>query len=44
MLEGRPVKLLSAEREIRVLASDTGELIRQLILDPSRNYQPIGRG
>lgn len=40
----RPVKLLIADLDIRVLAADTGELIRQLILDPSRDYQPIGGG
>jgi transposase InsO family protein len=42
--KGRAVKLLVADREIRVLASDTGELIRRLSLDPSRDYQPIGGG
>jgi hypothetical protein len=42
--KGRPIKLLVADREIRVLAADTGELIRQLTLDPSRDYQPIGGG
>jgi transposase InsO family protein len=40
--KGRAVKLLVAEREVRVLDLDTGELIRQLTLDPTRNYQPIG--
>jgi transposase InsO family protein len=40
--KGKPVKLLIADREIRVLASDTGELIRRLTLDPSRDYQPSG--
>lgn len=39
---GRAVKLLIADRSIRVIDSD-GELIRQLTLDPSRNYQPIAR-
>jgi integrase-like protein len=42
--KGRAVKLLVADRDIRVLASDTGEPIRQLTLDPSRDYQPIGGG
>jgi transposase InsO family protein len=42
--KGRPVKLLVADRDIRVLAADTGELVRQLILDPTRDYQPIGGG
>jgi transposase InsO family protein len=42
--KGRPVKLLIADRDIRVLDLNTGELIRQLTLDPSRDYQPIGGG
>jgi transposase InsO family protein len=42
--KGRPIKLLVANRDIRVLDLKTGELIRQLTLDPSRDYQPIGRG
>lgn len=42
--KGRAVKLLIADRDIRVLDLDTGELIRRLTLDPSRDYQPIGGG
>ena len=42
--KGRTVKLLIADLDIRVLAPDTGELIRKLTLDPSRDYQPIGGG
>ena len=42
--KGRAVKLLVADRDIRVLDLDTGELIRRLTLDPSRDYQPIGSG
>lgn len=42
--KGRAVKLLVADRDIRVLAADTGELIRRLTLDPDRDYQPIGGG
>jgi transposase InsO family protein len=38
--KGRPVKLLIAERSIRVIDLD-GELIRELTLDPSRTYQPL---
>jgi transposase InsO family protein len=41
---GRLIKLLVADRDIRVLDARTGELIRQLTLDPSRDYQPIGDG
>ncbi len=40
--KGRAVKLLVADRDIRVLDAQTGELIRRLTLDPSRDYQPIG--
>jgi hypothetical protein len=38
--KGRQVKLLIADQSIRVIDSD-GQLIRELTLDPSRNYQPI---
>ena len=38
--KGRAVKLLIADRRIRVIDLQ-GELIRELMLDPSRNYQPI---
>ena len=38
--KGRRVRLLIADQEIRVIDSD-GQLIRELTLDPSRNYQPI---
>jgi transposase InsO family protein len=40
--KGRAIKLLVADRDIRVLDLDTGEVIRRLTLDPSRDYQPIG--
>jgi hypothetical protein len=33
--------MLVAGRDIRIL-DDNGELIRQLTLDPSRDYQPQG--
>jgi len=42
--KGKPIKLLVADRDIRVLDARTGELIRHLTLDPSRDYQPIGGG
>jgi hypothetical protein len=38
--KGRAVKLLIADQKIRVIDLQ-GELIRELTLDPSRNYQPI---
>jgi len=40
--KGKPIKLLVADRDIRVLDARTGELIRRLTLDPSRDYQPLG--
>jgi transposase InsO family protein len=38
--KGRPVKLLIADHNIRVIDLN-GELIRELTLDPSRSYQPL---
>jgi hypothetical protein len=38
--KGRRVRLLIADQNIRVIDSE-GELIRELTLDPNRNYQPI---
>jgi transposase InsO family protein len=40
--KGKPIKLLIADRDIRILDPETGELIRRLTLDPSRDYQPNG--
>jgi integrase-like protein len=40
--KGRPVKLLIADQQIRVIDLD-GQLIRELTLDPSRKYQPLGQ-
>ena len=37
------VTMLIDDLHIRVLDADTGELIRDLVLDPSRDYQPTGR-
>ena len=39
---GTRVTLLIADLEIRVITADTGELIRELTLDPTRDYQPRG--
>ena len=39
---GQVVLVLVRDLEIRVL-TETGELIRQLTLDPRRDYQPLGR-
>jgi len=38
--KGRPIKLLIADRNIRIIDPETGELIRALTLDPTRDYQP----
>jgi transposase InsO family protein len=40
--KGRQIKLLIADQDIRVIDAN-GELIRELTLDPSRIYQPLGR-
>ena len=36
------VIVLVHDLQIRVVAAATGELLRQLILDPTRDYQPTG--
>ena len=38
--KGRQVKLLIADQSIRVIDLE-GQLIRELILDPDRIYQPL---
>ena len=38
--KGTPVIMLINDRDIRIINHDTGEIIRQLTLDPTRNYQP----
>jgi transposase InsO family protein len=40
--KGLQVKLLIADQSVRVITLE-GELIRELTLDPSRDYQPLGR-
>ena len=39
---GTPVIVLINNLDIRVLHRHTGQLIRKLILDPTRDYQPRG--
>jgi transposase InsO family protein len=41
-LRGTHVTVLIDDRDIRVIHRDTGQLIRKLILDPTRDYQPRG--
>lgn len=38
-----PVLMLIRDLHIRVINAATGELLRELNLDPTRNYQPTGR-
>ena len=38
-----PILLLVADLDIRVIHATTGELLRHLTLDPTRNYQPTGK-
>jgi transposase InsO family protein len=37
------VLALIADRQVRVIDTETGELLRDLVLDPTRDYQPLGR-
>ncbi len=37
---GTNVLILARDLELRIITQDTGELIRELTLDPTRNYQP----
>jgi hypothetical protein len=32
--------ILARDLDLRIITQDDGELIRQLTLDPSRDYQP----
>ena len=41
-LRGTNVLVLINDLDIRVLARDSGKLIRKLTLDPARDYQPRG--
>ena len=42
LLAGTPVTLLVEDLHVRVIHRHTGELIRELMLDPSRDFQPRG--
>ena len=37
-----PIILLIADLDIRIIHAATGEILRDLTLDPTRNYQPTG--
>ncbi len=38
-----PVLMLIRDLQIRVINAATGELLRELTIDPTRDYQPLGR-
>jgi transposase InsO family protein len=38
-----PIIMLIADLDIRIIHATTGEVLRHLTLDPTRNYQPTGR-
>lgn len=40
---GTDIVMVINDLDIRVIATATGELLRHLTLDPTRNYQPTGR-
>jgi hypothetical protein len=40
---GTRILLLTRDLHVRIIGAATGELLRELILDPSRNYQPTGK-
>ena len=37
------VLILVADRYVRVVHAETGQLLRELTIDPTRDYQPLGR-
>jgi transposase InsO family protein len=39
----RRVFLLIADLDVRVIDAETGQILRELVLDPSKDYQPLGR-
>ena len=40
---GTEVLILTQDLHIRIISKATGELLRELTLDPTRDYQPTGR-
>ena len=38
-----PVLMLIQDLEVRVIDAATGELLRDLVIDPNRDYQPTGK-
>jgi transposase InsO family protein len=39
----RRVLVLVADLHVRVVDAETGQLLRELVLDPTKDYQPLGR-
>jgi hypothetical protein len=39
--KNRPIKLLITDRHIRIIDLENGQLIHELTLDPTRDYQPL---
>jgi transposase InsO family protein len=40
---GKRVLALIADLQVRIIDAETGELLRELTLDPAKDYQPLGR-
>src|SRR4029450_5923228 len=40
---GKRISLLVADLYTRIIDAETGQLLRELTLDPTRDYQPLGR-
>jgi hypothetical protein len=38
-----PVLMLVQDLHVRIINAAIGELIRELVIDPARDYQPLGR-
>jgi hypothetical protein len=43
LASGIHVLLLVQDRHVRVIDAATGELLRELTIDPTRDYQPTGK-
>ena len=39
---GQPVRMLIHDLHVTVINRDTGEILRELVIDPDKNYQPRG--
>jgi len=41
--KGKPARALTSGLDITIIDKTTGEILRELRLDPNKNYQPLGR-